>query len=105
MMKERQEKINCAEKGRAKIIGFGTVSLRGTGDGGQYQAYRFTLEVSNEFKAPYRTQSVWEVYPMGVPQVQENMVVNVKIDADDPIIIYPLVNGVEYSWLGSQMKK
>jgi hypothetical protein len=105
MIKEREEKINRAENGRAKILGFGTVGLRGTGDGGQYQAYKFTLEVSNEFKAPYKTVSVWEVYPMGVPQVQEGKEVNVKIDVEDPMIIYPQVNGVEYSWLGSQMKK
>jgi len=103
MIKEREEKIKRAEKGRAKILGFSTVGLRGTGDGGNYQAYNFTLEVSSEFKSAYKTEVVWEVYPMGVPQVQEGLEVNVKIDADDPAIVYPGINGVAFSWLGTQM--
>ena len=103
LMKEREEKLKRAEKGRAKILGFGTVGLRETGDGGHYQAYNFTLEVSSEYKSSYKTETVWEVFPMGVPKVQEGMEVDVKIDADDPMIVYPSINGVSFPWLGAQM--
>jgi hypothetical protein len=100
LLKVRQEKLNRAEKGKAKIIGFSSAGVRGTGSGGYYQGYKFTLEVSSEYKSPYKTEVIWEVYPMGVPQVQEGLEVNVKIDSEDPMIIYPSVNGVEFSWNG-----
>ena len=100
LIKERQEKMSRAESGKAKILSYSTVGLRGTGKGGQFQAYRFTLEVSNNFKSPYHTTTVWEVYPMAVPSLQEGKEVNVKIDADDPNVIYPDMLSVEYSWNG-----
>lgn len=103
LLKEREEKLNRAEKGKAKILGFSTVGLRGTGSGGYYQGYNFTLEISSEFKSAYITEAIWEVYPMGSPKVQEGMEVNVKIDTDDPMIIYPCVTGVEYSWNGTMI--
>lgn len=42
---------------------------------------------------------------MGVPKVQEGMEVDVKIDADDPNIVYPLIQSVQYSWNGAMMLK
>jgi len=38
---------------------------------------------------------------MGAPKVQEGSEVDVKFDADNPSLIYPMVQGVEYSWMGS----
>lgn len=101
MIKERQEKISRAESGKATIIGYSTEGLRGTGSGGHFQAYKFTLEVSSEYKSTYKTTAVWEVYPMAIPALQEGKEVNVRIDADDQNIIYPNMPSVEYSWNGA----
>jgi hypothetical protein len=98
MMKGREEKLARAEKAAAKILGSSPVGLSGTGHGGHYQAYKFTLEVSNQYKSAYKAESVWEVYPMGAPKVQPGMEINVKIDADDNNIIYPLADGISFSW-------
>lgn len=105
LMKQREDRLGRAEKGSAKILGFSAVGLRGTGSGGEYQAYKFTLEVSNAYKAAYKTSSVWAVFPMGAPSVQVDKEVDVKIDTDDNNIIYPLVNGVEFSWTGEMMDR
>ncbi len=98
LLAEREVKINKAEKAKAIIVGSHQVGLRGTGTGGHYQGYEFTLEVSNSFKTPYRAKSVWEVYPMGAPKVQDGMEVHVKIDAEDDQAIYPMDQGLAYSW-------
>lgn len=105
LLAEREAKIGKAEKAKAKIIGFHAVGIRGTGNGGQYQGYEFTLEVSNQYKAPYRAKSTWEVYPMGSPKAQEGMEVNVNIDADDDQAIYPMAEGLAYSWNWQMMHK
>ncbi|MGB4774707.1 MAG: hypothetical protein WBP45_06030 [Daejeonella sp.] len=98
MLFKRQEALARAKKGRAKILELTLLPLRGTGIHGYYQAYTFTLEVNNGSDTPYKTQSTWEVYPIGTPNAQQNLEIDVKIDADDPNTIYPLVTGVEYSW-------
>jgi len=41
----------------------------------------------------------------GEPKVQEGLEVNVKIDADDPSVIYPNIQFIEYSWLGAIINK
>ncbi|MBZ0203947.1 MAG: hypothetical protein K8I03_13090 [Ignavibacteria bacterium] len=105
MLAEREARKNKAEKAKAKIIGSHSVGLRGTGSGGHYQAYEFTLEVSNQYKAAYRAKCTWEVYPMGAPKAQEGMEVNVKIDTEDDQIIYPMDNGLEFSWTWQVMNK
>jgi len=58
------------------------------------------LEVSNPYKSAYTTNSIWEIYPMGAPKVQQGMEINVKIDAEDKDIIYPVADGVLFSWNG-----
>ena len=103
MLKEQAERIAKAERGKAKILGFSMIGLSGTGSSGRYQAYRFSLEVSNAFKTPYKARSAWNVYPMGAPRVQVGMEVNVKIDVDDPNIIYPSVQDVEFSFMGMKL--
>ena len=105
MIKERQERVSRSEFGKAKIIGYSPEGLRGTGSGGHFQAYNFTLEVSSEYKSPYKTTAVWEAYPMAVPVLQEGKEVKVRIDADDRNIIYPNMPSVEYSWNGAMIEK
>ncbi len=97
---ERSARLAKAENGTAKIISSEPAGLSGTGPGGQYQAYEFTLEVSNPYKSAYTTNSIWEIYPMGAPKVQQGMEINVKIDAEDKDIIYPVADGVLFSWNG-----
>ncbi len=105
MLAERDARIAKAEKGKAIIIGSHASGIRGTGNGGYYQGYEFTLEVSNAFKEPYRAKCVWEVYPMGAPKVQQGMQVNVKIDAEDDQVIYPMDQGLAFSWNFQMMNK
>jgi len=97
---ERNARLSKAENGTAKIISSEPAGLSGTGKGGEYQAYEFTLEVSNPYKSPYTTRSIWEVYPMGAPKVQKGMEIRVKIDAEDKDIIYPIADGISFSWNG-----
>ena len=54
LLAEREARMAKAEKGKAVVIGSHTASIRGTGNGGHYQGYGFTLEVSNAYKEPYR---------------------------------------------------
>lgn len=105
MLAEREAKIARAEKAKAVVIGSHAAGIRGTGSGGQYQGYEMTLEVSNSYKKPYRAVCVWEVYPMGAPKVQNGMEVNVKIDAEDDQIIYPMDQGLALSWNYLMMHK
>ncbi len=105
LLAEREAKIAASGKGRAKIIGSGPVGISGTGNGGRYQAYKFTLEVNDGYQSPYRTAVIWEVYTMGAPKVQEGMEIKVRIDAADKNIVYPSVEGVSYSWMGMMMER
>lgn len=105
MLAEREAKIARAEKAKAIVIGSHPAGLRGTGSGGYYQGYQMTLDVSNSYKEPYRAVCVWEVYPMGAPKVQNGMEVNVKIDAEDDQIVYPMDQGLALSWNYLMMHK
>jgi predicted nucleotidyltransferase len=105
LLADREARIAKAGKGKAVVIGSHSVGLRGTGSGGHYQAYEFTLEVSNAYKEPYRAKCVWEVYPMGAPKVQQGMEVNVKIDAEDNEMIFPMPEGLAFSWNWTMMNK
>jgi hypothetical protein len=49
----------------------------------------------------YETSAVWEVSPANIPQVQEGRQVAVKIDADNPKIIYSRVPWAKYDWITS----
>jgi len=105
MLAEREARIARAQKGKAKVIGSHAVGIRGTGNGGYYQGYGFTLEVSDGYKEPYRANCVWEVYPMGAPKAQQGMEVNVKIDTEDDQMIYPMDDGLAFSWNSQMMHK
>lgn len=103
MKAERTRRLAIAENGRAKIISSSPVGLTGTGSWGEYQALEFTMEVSNQYKSPYTAKSIWEVYPMGAPKVQSGKEIEIKIDAEDNSIIYPIAEGIAFSWRGLMM--
>lgn len=103
-LKEREERLARASRGRAKIISSTPAGLSGTGSHGNYQGYNFTLEVSDGFQSPYNTEVIWEVYPMGTPKVQKGMELDVKIDSVDKTIIYPDTEGIAFSWNGLMMQ-
>ncbi|HAX48087.1 MAG TPA: hypothetical protein PK605_13100 [Ignavibacteria bacterium] len=105
MLAEREARIARASRGKAVVIGSHPVGIRGTGHGGHYQGYGFTLDISDGFNEPYRAHCVWEVYPMGAPKAQPGMEINVKIDTEDNQIIFPLADGLAFSWNYQMMHK
>ncbi len=103
MQKERDERMARSSRGRAKILSGTPAGISGTGSGGRYQGYNFKLEVSDGYQSPYQADVIWEVYPMGAPRVQTGMELDVKIDAEDKTIVYPVADGVAFSWNGLMM--
>lgn len=103
MLKEREERFSRASRGRAKILSGSPAGISGTGSGGRYQGYKFKLEVSDGYQSPYQADVIWEVYPMGTPKVQTGMELDVRIDAEDKMIVYPVADGVAFSWNGLMM--
>lgn len=98
LLAERNARIEKAESGIAKIISSAPAGLTSTWKGYEYQVYEFNMEVSNKYKAAYNAKSVWELYPKGGPKVHPGMEINIKIDADDDRIIYPMEDGLKFSW-------
>jgi hypothetical protein len=56
--------------------------------------------VNDGYQSPYKTEVIWEVYPMGTPKVQTGMEIDVRIDSEDKMIVYPTADGVAFSWNG-----
>lgn len=103
LVKRREERMARATRGRAKILSSTPAGIGGTGPGGTYQGYNFKLEVSDAYQSPYQAEVIWEVSPMGAPKVQTGMELDVKIDAEDKSIVYPVADGVAFSWNGLMM--
>lgn len=103
ILAERAEKLKRAKRAQAKILSYSEGNTRGTGSYGRYQGVYFRLEVTLPDRKVYEAKTYWEVYQMAVPQLQVGNIVNVKIDADDPQIIYPNMTSVEYGWLEAQL--
>lgn len=104
ILAERAEKLKRARPAQAKILSYSEGSTRGTGNHGRYQGVHFRLQVTPPGGAAYETKTYWEVYQMAVPQLQVGNTVKVKIDADDPQVIYPNMPSVEYAWLEAQLQ-
>jgi hypothetical protein len=100
LLKEREERMSRSSRGRAKILSGSPAGISGTGSGGRYQGYNFKLEVNDGYQSPYKTEVIWEVYPMGTPKVQTGMEIDVRIDSEDKMIVYPTADGVAFSWNG-----
>jgi hypothetical protein len=60
------------------------------------------LEIRPPQGEAYQVRTVWEVDPASIPKVQEGQQVAVKIDQEDPNIIFPRVSWAQYSWVYSQ---
>lgn len=102
-VKERERRMALASRGKAKIISSTPAAISGTGPWGTYQGYNFTLEVNDGFQQPYNTDVIWEVYPIGAPKVQTGTELDVRIDAEDKMIVYPAAAGIAFSWNGLMM--
>lgn len=102
-IKEREERISKAGSGTAKILSINPAGLNGTGSHGKYEGYTLKLEVSDGYNAPYNTEVIWEVYPMGAGKVQTGKELEVKIDSEDKMIVYPSGEGLAFSWTGLMM--
>jgi len=96
-IKLRAEKLGKAAKAKAMILSYrehrGGRTIRG----------RFTeaivrLRVQPEQGENYETEAHWCVYRMAVPFLRPGQEVDVKIDADDPSVVYPDLHSVEYYW-------
>jgi hypothetical protein len=57
------------------------------------------LEVESPSGENYQVKTVWLVDEDMMPQIQPGASLSIKIDAEDPEIIYPNMRGVEY-WVG-----
>lgn len=105
MMGDRSGKLGRATPAQATITAYEEIGLSQKSTRGKRVAIRFTLNVEPTGKPPYTTTSCWDVLPMGIPQVQVGKTVAVKIDADDPKVVYPDIPSVDYSWTGAILEK
>lgn len=60
---------------------------------------RLRLEVEIQGGETYPAKTTWLVEESVMPQIVPGAGVSIKIDAEDPELIYPNMNGVEY-WIG-----
>ncbi len=76
----------------AKVVELGNSSVSRTyGD----MSVGLRLEIIPPFGAPYQVISVWEIQPAHAPDVQVGKTIPVKVDAQNPKIIYPDVPWAE----------
>jgi hypothetical protein len=57
------------------------------------------LEVESPTGGKYQVKTAWLVDEDVMPQIQPGAWVSIKVDVEDPEIIYPHMRGVEY-WIG-----
>jgi hypothetical protein len=83
------------------IVGFEEI-----GDGrdgrGAFRAIDFAFEIQPPGEAPYQTRTAWKVYARNAQALQLGRTVAIKVDLDDPLVIYPDMPGVEYHWARAQ---
>lgn len=92
----REARVKSALPADAKVVQVGrsqTLKNQGT------VVVRLRLEIHRPEQSPYQATTAWEVGPAHIPKIQEGQSVAVKIDQDDPNIIYPRVSWAEYSWI------
>jgi hypothetical protein len=66
---------------------------------------RLRLEVTPPDRPPYQTTVTWDVQTGSIPKVQEGKQVPVKIDVENPKIVYPRVGWAEFNWVYSKTEK
>ncbi len=62
---------------------------------------RLRLEVTPPDRPPYQTTVTWDVETGSIPKVQEGKQVPVKMDVENPKIVYPRVGWAEFNWVYS----
>ena len=60
---------------------------------------RLRLEVETQDGETYPAKNIWLVGERVIPQIVPGAQISIKIDKEDPALIYPNMNGVEY-WIG-----
>jgi hypothetical protein len=83
------------------IIGFEEIG-NGRDNHGPFRAVDFAFEIQPPGEAPYQTRTSWKVYASSDQGLQLGRTVAIKVDLDDPLIIYPGMPGVEYHWARAQ---
>lgn len=66
---------------------------------------RLRLEVTPKDHPSYQTTVTWDVQTASIPKVQEGKQVPVKIDVENPNIVYPRVGWAEFNWVYSETEK
>ena len=95
-LKARVEQATPAE---AKVIQVGRSLLQKNQN---TTNIRLRLEVTPKDRPPYQTTVTWDVEQAAIPKVQEGKQVPVKIDVENPNIVYPRVGWAEYYWVYSE---
>ncbi len=106
MIEIQNKKIKAATTGKARVISQTPIGKRGTNDFGQYQCVKLKLEVWSNKTEPYQVFTYWNAGTLAGPYIEVGKEINIKIDAGDREIIYPLnIPSVEYSFPSKGTKK
>jgi Flp pilus assembly protein CpaB len=98
-IQDRREE--AATAARAEVIGVGASHTnRESGE----TSVRLRLRVVAEGREPYEAAVTWDVMPASIPEVQVGKQIAVKIDLQDPRIVFPSVDWARYSWLHAPTK-
>lgn len=102
---EQQQEISAYKKREARAVWAGAMVV--TVDkpkidrfGMRQLKVDLRLEVESPSGENYQVRTAWLVDEDVMPQIQPGAMVSVKIDVEDPKIIYPNMSGVKY-WIKS----
>ena len=94
LQKAERARLAAARPGRARIV---NAESSGVVQGvSRNPLVRLDLEVHPEVGAPYAASTAWFVDIVAVPRVQPGLELAVKIDAEDPGIVYPVDTWAKY---------
>ena len=79
------------------IVGFEEIGA-GRDGRGPFRALDFAFEIQPPGEAPYQARTSWKVYRRSDAALQLGRTVPIRVDLDDPLVIYPNMPGVEYHW-------
>jgi hypothetical protein len=79
------------------IVGFEEIG-EGRDGHGPFRALDFAFEIQPPGESPYQARTAWKVYRRSDAALQLGRTVPIKVDLDDPLVIYPDMPGVEYNW-------
>ena len=99
MIKLQKDRLKRAVNAKAIVISQTPLGNRGTNDFGQYQCVKLKLEVWNDTIKAYQVFTYWNTGTLASPYIEIGKEIKVKIDADNPNIIFPSnIPSVEYSF-------